>query len=250
MVVEWIIEFVPGWLGPTVIVIGLFVCSIGLFRNGLDTLFTGVESNFEYIVPALAGLVYVWAMTNVLALPGFFIRHPTTFAVLFTFGAKWIEGVSAVIIFPKLAYIVANSSEVWETKSLPGQTTLTQKLRRRLVLFLFAMMAFYSFIGALLFESGLSISGGQLLVVVWTVLTFLISLLGLFWKVSWIDLPPYLLYGTVLILSGAEVVNLSSIGGDIAVYLAGGIGYTLGYVTLFLLWVVPDGTLTTSPTSR
>ncbi|MFC6973848.1 hypothetical protein ACFQL1_02875 [Halomicroarcula sp. GCM10025709] len=209
-----------------------------------------MESNFEYIVPALAGLVYVWAVTNVLALPGFVIRHPTTFAVLFAFGAKWIEGVAAVIIFPKLAYIATNFSEVWETKSTPSQTTLTQKLVRRLILFLFAILAFYAFVGALLFVNGISIPGGQLLVVVWTVLTFLISLLGLFWKVSSIDLPAYLLYGTVLILSGAEVVNLSSIGGDITVYLAGGIGYTLGYVTLLLLLVVPNETLTTSPTGR
>ncbi|WP_324758864.1 hypothetical protein [Haloarcula montana] len=250
MVLEWVVEFVPGWLGPTVIVLGLFVCSIGLFRSGLRQLFTGVSSNFEYLVPGLAGLVYVWAMTNLLALPGFVVRNPTTYAILFAFSAKWIEGASAVIIYPKLAYVVRNFSEVRRTWSTPGQTTMTQKLLRGLVLFLLGMIAFYAFIGALLYVNGLSVPAGNLLVVVWTVLTFAISLFGLFWKVSTVDLPAYLLYGTVLVLSGAEVVNLSSIGGDISVFVAGGAGYTLGYLTLLLLWVLPDGTLTADPEGR
>jgi len=247
MALELLIEFMPGWLGPTVIVLGLFVCSIGLFRSGLDQLFTGVSSNFEYVVPALAGIVYVWGMTNLLALPGFVIRHPTTYAILFAFSAKWIEGVSAVIIYPKLAYAVNNFSEVVKTQSMPSQTSLTQKLLRRLILFFFSMMAFYAFIGALLYGSGLSIPAGNVLIVIWTVLTFVVSLLGLFWKVSTIQLPAYLLYGTVLMLSGAEVVNLSSIGGDMSVYLAGGAGYALGYISLLALWVVPDGKLTARP---
>lgn len=240
MVLEWLVEYVPRWLGPTVIVCGLFVCSVGLFRGGLGQLFSRVNSRFEYVVPALAGLIYVWGMTNLLALPAYVVRHPAAYAVVFALGAKWIEGVSAVIIYPKLSYVANNLPEVLRERSTPGSTTLSQTVVRGLVLFFLGIMASYAFIGALLFQEGLSIPGGNLFVVAWTVLTFAVSLLGLTWKVSTVELPAYLLYGTVLVLSGAEVVNLATVGGDFRVFLAGGAGYALGYLTLLSLWLLPE----------
>jgi hypothetical protein len=249
MILNWI-EFVPGWLGPTAVVIGLLLATVGLFRSGLDRLFSGVDSRFEYVLPAVAGLIYIWAMTNLLTLPAYVVRYPTGYAVLFAFSAKWIEGSSAVIILPKLSYVLDNPREVIRTRSLPGQSTLTRTAKRRVVLFFLGIMASYAFIGALLFQQGLPIPAGGPLVVAWTVLTFTISILGLVWKVSTVELPPYLLYGTILVLSGAEVVNLASIAGDIRVFLAGGLGYTLGYLTLLGLWLVPGDTLTAPSRDR
>lgn len=249
MVLSWFLEFVPGWLGPTAVIVGLLLAAIGIFRNGINQLFSGVNSRFEYVMPAVAGLIYIWAMTNLLTLPGYVVRYPTAYAILFAFSAKWIEGTAAVMIFPKLSYALDNPREVIKTQSLPGKSTLTRTIRRRIMLFLLGIMASYALIGVFLFQWGLPLPAGGLLVVTWTVLTFAISILGLVWKVSTVDLPPYLLYGTILVLSGAEVINLAAIG-DIGVFIAGGVGYSLGYVALLALWLLPSDNLTAPSRNR
>lgn len=245
MILDWFATYVPRSLGPTVVVCGLFISSIGLFRNALKQLFIEVNSNLEYAVPALAGLIYVWAVTNLITLPAYLVRHPAGYAVFFALAAKWIERVSAVMIFPQLCYVVNNFREVLRTRSTPSKTTLPQATVRGLILLFLGIMASYAIIGVLLFQQGVPIPGGALLVVIWTLLTFTVSLLGLLWKVSTIELPGYILYGTIFMLSGAEITNFASIGGDIRVFLAGGIGYGLGFLTMLALWLLPDEPLTT-----
>lgn len=243
MALNWILDSVPGWLGPTSVVVGLLLCSLSLLRQSKQELISDVVSPKDYFLLSLAGVTFIWAVTNLLQVPAFFVRYATVYTALFIFASRWIEGAGAVLLYQKVSYVVSN-------RSLP-ETSLREKMAKRLTLLLLAVILIYAGIGALIFTA-LSLPLAEIFLVVWTVATFLTSLLGLSWKVSTVSqgLPKALLWGTLLILAGSEVVNLATTSAEIRVFIAGGLGYTLGYLTTLVLWASDFGSDTDTYQSR
>ncbi|WP_324761227.1 hypothetical protein [Haloarcula montana] len=257
--IEWIIDYVPGWIGPSSIFLGLFVTSLGLAKLSIRHLVAEGISGKDYILWGTIGLLYVWAVTNLLKLPTFFIRYPFVYTAVFIFAAKMIEGAGAIALYQKIVYanenwtlsggssstdrsnnlgIIERIKNITDDWGFPGNTSLKQKAARRLILLLIGIIGSYAAIGTLIFTS-LSLPLSRLLIVTWTLATFLVSLLGLTWKVSKINanINSVLLYGTILILAGAEVTNLANLVAEITVFAAGGVGYTIGYLLTMILWL-------------
>ncbi len=141
MALNWIINYIPGWLGPTAVFLGLLICSIGLLRQSKRRLVTDVFSSQEYLLLSIAGLIFVWAVSNVLKSPAFFMRYTTVYTAIFMFSAKWIEGASAMLLIQKLEYASRNRS--WPSSSV----SLKRKAGRKLLLLLLGIVSSYAIIG-------------------------------------------------------------------------------------------------------
>lgn len=238
---SWIFDFAPGWLGPLCMFVGSFLLltpsTVQTVSKLYDEAAYASTSDARQQVVAMLGLIGFGLIT----LPAFF-DNLSVFGIGFFLIGRWIEGLGASKIVWRIGLWLFSDGSF--QKPHGGSSVIYYLL---LVFVVLAGIGVVVLILALLTAGEISGSAAQTrILVVWTLTTFVTSVLGCSYKL-WggslgNDSPypetyvPVMLIGAILAISGAEIYNLQlfAVPGDglLSDVLAAAVGlvvYAIGY---------------------
>lgn len=219
--VSWFLDYVPKWLSLVLLVSGLFLLIIGYLE-----VFYQEETRDMTTV----GIILIATGLSLIAFQSH-VLTPFYHILVLTMLAKWIEGVSAIRFYQKLASFLDNKQ--WP-RSITLKETVTFKLAS---LFAFVIGGWAI---VLILVTGPFLNSIQYdIALVWTLMTLSISFIGLsykFWAIR-SDISPIALLGLILLITGGELANLRSLSEQIWIFIIGNAVYTLGYWGAAYLWL-------------
>lgn len=234
MQLSWVFNHEPPWLGPAVMTVGVLVFGYG-YANSIS------RSGFQ--TWAIGG-----GILGLFVLP-WYVSQTGLFAAAFYLLGKWFSGIGAVRFYQKVQKVVYK-----RRMTMNGTAVVTQERRdgrghlwRTITLFfgfklaIFLVVLVGTGIALYLLAFGpLVVTVAYELLVVWTLVTLLISILGLTWKFWSLrgELPVTVTGGIIILISGAQIYNYRLLVTDITLFIAGEVVYTLAYVLAVALWII------------
>lgn len=243
--VSWLVDYTPPWLGPSMLFFGVVLCAISGVTTVLSETTSDVRSSKISLGRFQAGMVgFIIGLT--LAYLPFYFRHSSNWALIFFLWGRWLEGIAAPRFLIKIAGYLSGSSN-----SSSGISSVSSRATYYFVLLFILILAGWGTILAI-FVGPFSSSLIRDILVIWTILTFSVSALGVFWwfrdanmhnitytfdNLSTIAFPTLLLLGMMLGIGGAQIYNYSTALTDIAALIGGNIVYSIGYWGMILVWL-------------
>lgn len=220
---SWFIDYVPPWLAPSLIISGILaILWFEEFRLSYEVGNYRLESNFWFFLITVASIpvLYPW-----------YLAQTDLFMFAFVIGGRWLEGVAGVRFLQKVEYLLVEH-----------ELSFGKSLRERAV---YMALSFFVVIVSgwtavyILARGPIVQSVAYDILLVWTLMTFITSALGVIWKVWSIKdtLPFSLLVGITICFAGVEIYNYTFLLNEILAFLLGSISYSLAYVVALTLWL-------------
>lgn len=203
--VSWFVDYFPGWLGPVLMTVGFYgLMVLPAYQNDRNL---GVA-----IAPLVfAGPAYLVVRENVFV-----------FVVIILFFARMVEGAAVIRFYWKCVGIFSDRANRRHNWTDDGVVFLGLLGLFTLLLGVWLVIAVLTFttLGAVV-----------ALTVAWTLLSLLLSLIGMSLKVWTVRdaLKPVVLVSFVFLISGAEIVNFKFLYQEVLAFLIGNFGYSFGY---------------------
>ncbi len=212
---SWVVDYAPAWL------------SLLLLSGGVGV---SVASVYVYADPGLPLLrrLLGGAITGLgtgMLFYGTLLDYGYVTAILATVVARYVEGLAAVRLYQKVSYVLRE-------RRYPGAYTPSVGDRARLALLALFAVIIAGWVGiAVVVWGPVAVDGERTLRLLWTLATVVLSVLGLSIRFLSLtdELPGLTLLGLVLLITGAEIYNLTSLRLDVAVYLLSMAAYTVGF---------------------
>ena len=225
--VSWFIEFVPRWFSIILIMAGFTLGVAGFTPMSSGTILSEVDS-----IKSLLAFMLLLIGLN-LYIYGFINQFPNLQVIAILALAKYIEGISA-------AQLIRKIEAVARTGSLSAASTggIKRRIISRLLTVLVGLIIFIIIVGIAIwgpveFEFDYTVR------LIWTLVTVVSSVLGLsakYWKVTG-QTNLFLFFGSLLMITGAEIYNMSSIQMDVITYIIGNIVYFSAYlISMYIFW--------------
>jgi hypothetical protein len=200
---SWIVDYVPDWLGPTLLGSGLLL----VVFTFLSFSYSGDGDESTSLSVGTFALLSIGVGGGFLAVP-LYRRYTFAFAAGLLLAGRWIEGVAATRLLTKVIRFFSGTG----TGSLSG--TLKRRLRRMAIVVLVLLLAGWTALWVVLFGP-VVVSQTYDLTLIWTTLVGVLSLLGLGFKFTSVDNRVYLieprfvpmLLGLILAVTGAQLYN-------------------------------------------
>jgi hypothetical protein len=229
LVASLVARYVPGWLGPAFLFVGLELVIVGASRSGLSTWVrkqTLEMSDRERRV-LYGGFGLGTFLCAVGGLRHFGLLQPYVVG-LYVLG-RAVEGIGAVHFYKRLLS--------W--KSTPtNYTTLTTGALYHVGGFFVVLLG--GWVLTLVAAPALAPERtGVNLLLLWTLVTAAVTALGLYWKfsVAAVRYPRGIVIGTILYITGAEIYNFSALTTDLFAVVLGGAGYAAGFWLAVYYWL-------------
>jgi len=154
---------------------------------------------------------------------------------------RGLEGAATVRFYRKVEFVVNN-------RRLPSGAGMATFVTHRLLVFFFTIVGAGLLVMAIApgaaERAGFSVANPQ---GVYTVTTFSLALLGVYWRLSPVqsDYNWLVIAGFGLSIAGAELFNYATVGTELALTVAGGVAYVAGFWLLIACWAL--GLVPTNP---
>ena len=226
------LDYVPTWFSPALMIGGFYLLFVG---HSSDLW----KDNFRIIRPFGVFLVSFGICLIGISL---YIRNAWWLTVMLTSFSRWIEGVAAVKTYRKIASLIRGYDVSSESK-------FVGRIRFHVVILFLLVVGGWAII-ALLVYGPIQFTRGYFVALVWTLLTVIISLIGMSWKFWSIRnaKSSSTLLGFLLITAGAEIYNYSSLFLDFSSFTISNISYSMGYWFAIGLWLLSNESSSNSTT--
>ncbi|WP_162562401.1 hypothetical protein [Salinigranum rubrum] len=181
--VGFILDYVPAWLGPTLLLIGVGTVVIGFIWMSVKSTErddTRTPSTLEYKTAFLitgAGILMLGLHT--------YLNHTFIFVTGALMAGRWIEGIAATKFVAKISAFFSDSSG----NNNAVKSYIKKRAYRLAGVLLFLILAVWTAIYAIILGFGEGQPALQL-ALVWTIIVGALSLFGLMWKLREIYLIP------------------------------------------------------------
>ena len=218
-------DYLPGWLGPTLVFFGIELVLVGVIDDTLPSIFSNwAQLNSREQLLTVSGLSigpFILGSSVLHQYGGVQIYA----ALLFCIG-RLIEGASGVLFYKKILHLI-------EYREFQGHTR--QKFKHYLVL-LFVVIA-SGWVAIQVWERG-GYFAPQVteIKLIWTLLTLFIATFGISYKLRFASgvLNKSTKLGFILCIGGAQIFNLQEIL-ELATSAAGILAYTIGFWIAFVV---------------
>lgn len=226
--VGWLVDFVPPWLSTAAILTGLTVVFVHLYAEIFRAFDIPSTGALGYVTNAGSALFLGVAFAALVGVVPWYLAGNWVLVGVLGFLGQWTQGVSAVRFIQKLLTVLTE-------RRFPG--SVRRRIGFSLLSFLVVVLLAWGVIYALVFTGTLG-SPTYALVLFWTLVVFVTSLLGLLWRVrgAYGSVPTLLLVGVVLMIAGASVHNFTFLT-SIRLLLLGNVGYVSGYAAACAVWL-------------
>lgn len=219
-----VLEPIPKQLPVVTLVLGLELLLLGAVQRLMHRSSFPPLTQFDRVFGVAAlGLGYLLSALSLLQ--GSFGWYAAYLFLLF----RTVEGAAGVRFYRKVVYVYRNR----RVPSSGGKSVVSHYL----------LLAFVAFAGVGLFVHVASTGPVYRSVAfdsraIYTGTTFLLSALGVYWRLRPISdsYSSALLTGFVLSIAGAELYNYAFLGTEILLYLAGTVAYGVGFWGLVVCW--------------
>lgn len=237
--ISWFIEYIPRWLGPAMVGVGLFIISIKSFSGQIKM--SKSNSGRKQMFPRFAGPVGIGLSASLL-----YMRFPTHFAALMVLMGHWIKGLGVIRFYQKIYYLFGN-------KSAPDHFG-SGILYYGSLLFVITSIGWVAVLVLILTNN--TDTPLYRIGVLLTLLTALVALVG-FWQRSQslagvedmennemarVFQSQMTLFGLSLSIAGAEITNLQ-LSTNILIFLIGNVVYSIGFWLSLSIWISSESNI-------
>ena len=211
--VSWFVDYVPPWLGIVLILTGASLVYVRALTFAADPFgFFGLVT----IVMIISGFS--------LGLYQAYIEAPVIMVTVFGGFGRYIEGLAVVRLYQKIEYMLREQSYP------SGHGGLRTKLLFKLAAVFIVIATGWVIVFLMLFGD-LDLSYEYALTLFWTLATVILSSVGLYVKIwsAHEALNSIFVIGTVLIITGSEIYNISTLGQEFVSFVAVNIAYAIGF---------------------
>lgn len=224
-ILPWSIGPVPPNLPVVAMILGLEIMFFGIVSLSIEDipLVDAMPSREQRVVTASLALGFFFAALSLLQSD--FDLYALYLFLLF----RTIEGAAAVRFYQKVAHVIL-------TQSLPASSRFKKKAKHLLLVFAVVAGGFGVALNIIANASDRTFPWYQL-AGVYTVVSFLLAVLGVRWRLQPItdDINTLLIAGLAMCIGGAEIFNFGSIFTEIAIISAGSVTYQIGFWAAVLL---------------
>lgn len=222
---QWLLVPDASNLPVLAMILGLELMFFGVVTMGIEDIpiVDAMPSRERRVVTASLAMGFLFAALSLLQ------SNLDLYAVYLFLLFRTIEGAAAVRFYQKVAHIIV-------TQSLPTSNRFKKKAKHLLLVFAIVAGGFGVALNIIANASGRTFPWYQL-AVVYTIVSFLLAVLGVRWRLQLIsdDINTPLIIGLALCIGGAEIFNFGSIFTEIAVISTGSITYQAGFWAAVLL---------------
>lgn len=214
-----IFDFVPPWLGPSLIFLGVEVILVGAIQKSLpetSTLWTRLSKQESLMVTGSFALGILFSASAVLQQ---FSLVGTYAAMLFGLG-RLIEGAAAVRFFKRVLLVARGQ----------GHQGGMERWAKRLLVVFFAFVIAGWLVVRILTRGPIYGTVEKSIRLVWTGLTLFVAVYGIAPKLRFAEdvLNNRLKMGFVFCVGGASIYNFGTVM-DVGVFLIGLLAYSVGF---------------------
>lgn len=210
--IDWIISYRPEWLGVVGILFGIWLLLYGSILS--DEVLKSVPKNVITVSVVVVPFLIPWIITKTVV-----------FSTPFLLIGSWIEGIAAVRFY----------SKVYEFFRKDKNSNFLNKRKKYLILVLVTGISIWAVVTSFLllsFYGYVQYDARGQIIIIWTVISFITSLLGITWKLypEKETINKFRYAGLVLIVASSAIANQGSIRINVVVFLLTEFVYVMGYL--------------------